>query len=143
MARSTTPVEYETMREVWRQAAKRPEGLTIPCGSQAAAIRARFTLYNAVKVFRTGSAQADQELAEALEACSISFTPDKAGLVVQRRTETALQKTILDLLEGPARSVEDRLADEMAARMQARMAESQTVVEPLASASARSYGARG
>ena len=137
------------LQEVWRAANTRPNGMTIPCEDERAAVSLRFALYNAVKVFRTGWASPDDQLRDAMEECSISFTPDKKGIVVKKKSETGAMPDILRLLgkgEGEIKSAEVLAARESSERILRRM-EQEAIPqhdegpEPLTT-KANAYGAR-
>lgn len=136
------------LQEVWRAANTRPNGMTIPCEDERAAVSLRFALYNAVKVFRTGRATPDNRLHDAMEECSISLTPDKKGIVVRKKSETGAMPDILRLLgkdEGEIKSAEVLAARESSERILRRMEETAPRHNPepeQPTTKANAYGAR-
>lgn len=138
----TTPArkltdEKAVMQGLWRKALESPKGLTIPCGNPQAAARLRFALYNGVRTFRKSQAMPDELLAQALAELTISFTPDKSGLVIGPKAATGMMPQLLAILgEVPATIEELQTSselDEMAKRMAtlgAEPAEPSTYVNP-------------
>lgn len=136
--------------EVWRCAYK-AEGAFPPilCRDTAAAQRLRFALYNAVKPFRDGKREVDDELRDAMLECSVALTPDRCGVIIQRKLDTEMNKLMLDAIGGKIPlTIDERMANAAYERIMARGAR-----EPLdttedvdkhgnVSVRALSYGAR-
>jgi hypothetical protein len=119
--------EKAVMQALWRKALELPKGLTIPCGNAQAAARLRFALYNGVRAFRKGLAKPDEALAQALAELTISFTPDKSGLVIGPKAATGMMPQLLAIIGEVPATVEELQTtselDEMAKRMAALMVE--------------------
>lgn len=113
---------HNVLQQAWRTGFSKPGGLTIPCQSPEEAASLRFALYNAVKKFRNGKVTPDTELSEAMDQCSISFTPDKCGVVLQRKVEAGMMPSLMALMGNPVlETVDQKLSREMAARMEAQL----------------------
>jgi len=111
------------MQELWRAANTRPEGITIPCPNEQQAISLRFALYNSVKRARSGRDTVDDKLKEALANCSISFTPDKCGLVIKQKASMGMLPQLLVLLGGTVPEASEVVqAKESAARIMEQLA---------------------
>lgn len=107
--------------EVWRHA-NRPDGMHfIQCKSVAEASRLRFALYNAVKPYRNGKREADQELKDAILNCSICLTEDKKGIIMQKKLDSDLAKVLLDAIGGGLPlTIEERMANNAYERIMKR-----------------------
>jgi hypothetical protein len=137
--------EQAIMHDIWRAAYTNPDGITIPCESEASAKRLRFALYNAVKPIKSGAKVADEGLKAAIANCSIGFTDDKKGLCVQQKVATQLNKILLGVLAEQGvtvRSTEDYLLDESFKRLSELTIEAPKE-DKLVNHLAMSYGARG
>lgn len=152
MQQATNLTEQDIMLSIWREAGKSPEGITIPCSTEGNAKRMRFALYNAVKPIKTGKLPGDGQLKQAIATCSLSFTPDKRGLVIRPKITTELNQSLLAALRGKeVGKVEDLLLGESLARLVAAAPEE--VTKQLATSTgtdtgtdkgkASAYGARG
>lgn len=119
--------EKAVMQALWRKGLEQPKGLTIPCGTPQAAARLRFALYNGVRAFRKGQATPDELLAQALAELTISFTPDKSGLIISPKAATGMMPQLLAIIGEVPATVEELQTtselDEMAKRMAALVAE--------------------
>ena len=108
--------------EVWRTAYKH-EGEFPPlmCRDTAAAQRLRFALYNAVKPFRDGKREVDDDLRDAMLECSIGLTPDRCGVVVQRKLDTEMNKLMLEAIGGKIPlTIDERMANAAYERLMTR-----------------------
>ena len=99
--------EKAVMQALWRKALTTNKGLTIPCKSTQEAARLRFALYNGVRAFRKGLATPDELLARALAELTISFTPDKTGLVIGPKAATGMMPQLLAMLDEIPQSVDE------------------------------------
>lgn len=99
--------EKSVMQELWRKALGMPKGLTIPCATTTQAARLRFALYNGVRAFRKGTAMPDERLGKALAELTISFTPDKSGLIIGPKAATGMMPQLLAILGEVPLSVEE------------------------------------
>ena len=135
--------EKSILQQLWIHAHKQG-GATVECGSQAAATRMRFALYNAVKSYRDGKGEPPQVLREAIDNCAISMTADKQSIVIQPKVSTSNMKAILAILgEASIKTAEELSMDESLARIMEKVAEpAKAPTGPLLSDVARSYGAR-
>lgn len=148
----TTPAraltdEKAVMQGLWRKALGEPKGLTIPCTTEAQAQRLRFALYNGVRAFRKGQATPDERLAQALAELTISFTPDKKGLIIGPKAATGMMPQLLALLGGVPETVSELQEEKDAAESAQRLMQMLAQAEPTDKASlgaimASQYGAR-
>ena len=91
--------QKKLLQGLWRKAWLQGEPLVVPCKTEANAVRIRFALYNAVRAVRTGKQQADNDLQQAVENCSVGFVSgDRAKLVIQKKVMTELMQTIAELV---------------------------------------------
>ena len=72
----------DQMLETWRQA--RFGEIVLTCKTASEAMNLRFALYNVAKPFRAPGAMTDEELREALETVSVSYSKDDPLRVVLR-----------------------------------------------------------
>lgn len=132
--------------EVWRVAHKADGALPpIKCADTRAAQRLRFALYNAVKPFRDGKREVDEELREAMLECSVALTPDRCGVVIQRKLDTEVNKLLLEAIGGKIPlTIEERMANSAYERIMKRGAREvgDTTVDGAGNAFALNYGAR-
>lgn len=114
------------LQGLWRKAYREDRPIEIPCKTASAATKLRFAMYDAVRVFRRGTAQPDEELGNAIANCMLSFKEgDKSVLVVMKKTATELMSAIDDILGGDASLAigqEDVEARALAERLQAKIA---------------------
>lgn len=99
--------------EVWR-CAYQAEGAFPPivCKDTGAAQRLRFALYNAVKPFRDGKREVDDVLREAMLECSVALTPDRCGVIIQRKLDTDMNKLMLEAIGGKIPlTIDERMAN--------------------------------
>lgn len=89
--------EKAILQALWKKAARQDEPVTVVCRSQADAHKLRFALYNAVKAVRKHPDR-DQELVQAVEACALSLTDDKRGVVIRQKTSTAVMQAAMAAL---------------------------------------------
>lgn len=142
--------ETEVMREMWRLAYSKPDGITIPCPDQASATRLRFALYNAVKQFRHNPGSADDQLANAITNCGLSIGNDRQSVVMAKKLDSATSKAMLALLgEQAPRSIEDVSMQESLERIMGKVQETLAPTTPVPEApatigaiNASRYGAR-
>mgnify|MGYP003452956368 CR=1 FL=1 len=107
--------------ELWRMAYKNADFPPIQCGSIAAAQRLRFALYNAVKPYRAGKREADPELKEAMINCSIALTPDRCGVIVQRKLDSEMSQILLKAIGGEIPlTIDERMAQSAYERIMKR-----------------------
>lgn len=77
--------EAALLQELWKAAARQGRTLEIPCKTEVAAIRRRFTFYNAVSKVKRNP-DLDFELAEAVRKVMIFFKPgDKTTLCLGKK----------------------------------------------------------
>lgn len=107
--------------EVWRMA-NTPDGMkVIQCKTPAEAMRLRFALYNAVKPYRNGKREADPALREAILNCSMSLTPDKTGVLLQKKIDTELGQVLLEAIGGKLPlTIDERMANSAYERIMKR-----------------------
>ena len=87
------------LQGLWRKAMLQDEPVEVPCKTASNATRLRFSLYNAVRDVRSGKAEVDKALRQAVDNCSIGFSPDdKSILVIQKKVMTDLMQTISGLV---------------------------------------------
>jgi len=107
--------------EVWRMANTEDGMKVVQCKTAAAAARLRFAMYNAVKPYRNGKREADPELREAILNCSISLTPDKTGVLLQRKIDTELAQVLLEAVGGKLPlTIDERMANSAFERIMKR-----------------------
>lgn len=113
------------LQGLWRKAYREDRPIEIPCKTESAATKLRFAMYDAVRVFRRGTAQPDEELGKAIANCMLSFKEgDKTVLVVMKKTATELMSAIDEILGGdPTLAVgqDDIEARALAERLQAKI----------------------
>ena len=125
--------EKELLCSVWRKANAAKAGITIPCATQAEAARVRFALYNAVKFARRPGATVDNELAEAIENCSVSLKEDRVTLVVGRKWETGtMGRVMAALAAAPATPLEVAAAADIDALLPKVLTEDKALQESAA-----------
>lgn len=97
LTNAEVPVDdNDALQGVWRRAFADPDGASIKCASVSEAKRVRFLLYNAVREARKPDGMADEELREAVRACSVSFGEgDPTTVVVRQKMRTGLMEKIL------------------------------------------------
>ena len=139
--------EKSVMQALWRKALTIPKGLAIPCKSPQEAARLRFALYNGVRVFRKGLATPDPELARALAELTISFTPDKTGLIIGPKAATGMMPQLLSLLGEVPPTVEELQEEKELVEAAERMTRMMAAAPPPPTAADTSpflnaYGAR-
>ena len=118
MADSTTAL----LQALWRKAGGSPP-LRVPCPSPAKARKLRFALYQAVRKFREGKAQADQDLQHALDTLSLGFDEaDPSVLVFSDKSADETLAAVVEVL-GVSPGESPRSAEELA--MEASLAEVQ------------------
>lgn len=114
------------LQGLWRKAYRDGKPIEIPCKTASAATKLRFAMYDAVRPFRKGTMQPDEELGEAINNCMLSFKEDdRSVLVVCRKTATELMAAIDAVLgEDPTLVVgqEDLEARGLEERLQAKIA---------------------
>lgn len=99
------------LQDVWRQAYRKPDGLTIAFASKRGAVRARMQLYNAVKHQKSGKDVSDVELCKAAEELEIVWVSD-VGLKLQRKdTNDAMQGIAAALGKSMQDYVDPDIAD--------------------------------
>lgn len=136
--------ETEIMREMWRLAYSRKEGVTIPCPDKSSAMRLRFALYNAVKLYRNGKDEADSALTSAIANCQLAIGEDNKSVVMKRKLDSATNKAMLAILgNAMPQSVDDAMALESMARIMERVQETLAPEPTKDDTVARRYGARG
>lgn len=134
--------------ELWRLGFKTENFPPIKCADTAAAQRLRFALYNAVKPFRDGKREVDDELREAMLNCSIALTPDRCGVIVQRKLDTEMSKLLLEAVGGKLPlTIDERMANAAYERIMQRGAREpcdteQVVVRGEVEERILNYGAR-
>ena len=107
--------------EVWRVAHRETNFPPFTCGTTQAAQRLRFALYNAVKPFRDGKRECDEELREAMLNCSVALTPDRCGVVIQKKLDTEMSKLLLEAIGGVIPlTIEERMLNASYERVMAR-----------------------
>ena len=108
--------------EVWRVAYKAEgEFPPIMCKDTAGAQRLRFALYNAVKPFRDGKREIDDDLRNAMLECSVALTPDRLGIIIQRKMDTDMNKLLLEAIGGKLPlTIEERMANSAYERIMTR-----------------------
>lgn len=137
-----TPADQAIMQQLWRKAFTNDKPLKIDCKTPAQAIRFRFTMYNAVKVFRRGQREADSILAQALENCCLSIADDKKTVVIRKKVQGEVADAMLAALDGEIPlAAEDALAREGEARMAVRIQDAEDK-KKVPSEAAAGYGAR-
>jgi hypothetical protein len=113
------------LQGLWRKAYRDGKPIEVPCRTASSATKLRFAMYDAVRAFRRGTAQADEELAQAIENCMLSFKEgDRTVLVVTKKTATELMSTIDGILgddQTLAIGQEDVEARAMAERLQRKV----------------------
>lgn len=113
------------LQGLWRKAYREDRPIEIPCKTESAATKLRFALYDAVRVFRRGAAQPDEELGAAIQNCMLSFKEgDRTVLVVMKKTATELMSAIDEILGGDETLAvgQEQLAERaLAERLQAKI----------------------
>lgn len=134
--------EKALMQEAWRIGFQTPEGLLVRCKTAAEATRVRFTLYGAVKQFRNGKGEPDPVLAEAINNCALTITPE--GVLIQRKLAGAVAKEILAQLGRDPKTVEQYNAEASMERIMQKVLTTEPEPEEpsVANTQASSYGAR-
>ena len=98
--------------ECWRLGNKTEGFPPIKCSDTRAAQRLRFALYNAVKPFRDGKRECDDELREAMTNCSIALTEDRCGVIVQKKLDSEIGKLLLEAVGGEIPlTIDERMAN--------------------------------
>ena len=131
--------------QAWRIANKGETMPPIPCSSPQAAQQLRFALYNAVKPFRDGKREVDDELREAMLNCSVALTPDRCGIVIRKKLDTEMTKLLLEAIGGEIPlTIEERMANSAYERIMTRGARepNSTREGPDGGTLIESYGAR-
>ena len=135
--------EQDIFHDLWRVGGESPDGVTVPCESEANAKRLRFALYNSLKPVKTGKMNADMKLQYAIDNCSLSFTEDGKGLVIRPKVSTVVNKAILAALGNRViKSTEELVMEESVKRMQERLMEKPAEAAPKIGTMASIYGAR-
>jgi len=134
--------EHVILQDVWRKAHSMPNGWEVACKDEATATRMRFSLYNAVKHFRSGKYEADAALILAMKECSISFTPDKKGLIIRKKVLSGMLPSLVALLGGMPKSTQELVEEEHAREFAKRMSKEIAEDKPEISQKAHNYGAR-
>lgn len=111
--------EKTLMQEAWRVGYQHPDGFTIRCYNQAAAVRTRFGLYAAVKEFRNGKGEPDDILREAITNCSLTIVPE--GVLIQRKLANEIAQGILAQLGREPKTVEAYNAEASLGRIMERV----------------------
>jgi hypothetical protein len=133
--------EKALMQEAWRVGYQHPDGFTIRCYNEAAAVRTRFGLYAAVKEFRNGKGEPDDILREAINNCALTIVPD--GVLIQRKLASEIAKDILKQLGREPKTVEAYNAEASLGRIMEKINNPapDEVKAPINETAAR-YGAR-
>lgn len=136
--------EKSILQQLWIHAYKEG-GATVDCGTQAAATRMRFALYNAVKTYRDGKGEPPEVLRKAIDNCAISMTADKKSVIIQPKVSTSNMRAILAVLgDTPIKTAEELAMDESLARIMEKVAAPEAEsAGPVLNDTARGYGARG
>lgn len=132
--------EKALLQEAWRTANSSPTGFTIPCPDARQAASLRFALYAATKQFRNGKGEPDQALADALNNCAITITPEHA-VKIAPKLATKTSQVILAALGQAPRTVEDYKVTESLERVMGKLAVPEPP-KPEVSNIASNYGAR-
>lgn len=117
------------LHSLWRKALNSPVPVKITCQTKSDAVRLRWAMYNAVAKYRPDGpkhAQADADLREAIENCSLAVEgkdPGPFALVVQRKVITSLMQAVVAALgETPVLDTVTMAAKESEARVMSKLA---------------------